>query len=234
MKNKLILYHGSREIVGKPALSQSNPQNDYGKGFYCTESIELAKEWACVTTDNGYVNSYEIDVSALNVFNLSESKYNILNWLALLLKNRAFVTSAPIAQEAKVYIIDTFLIDTSGADIIIGYRADDSYFSFARDFVNNIISLKQLARAMFLGNLGEQVVLMSGKAFAAILHTGYQPVDGKIYNPKRRLRDRQARDEYLNVGRKVKAISNDDLFIADIIRGGIKNDDARIQRVVPR
>ena len=87
---------------------------------------------------------------------------------------------------------------------------------------------------MFLGNLGEQVFLMSEKAFAAIQHTGHQPVDGKIYNPKRTLRDRQARDEYLNVGRKVKAISNDDLFIADIIRGGIKNDDTRIQRVIPR
>jgi len=233
MKNKLVLYHGSREIIEKPSLQKSNPQNDYGKGFYCTESIELAREWACATTDNGYVNSYTIDVSALTVFNLSDGRYNILNWLALLLKNRAFVTSAPLAQEAKAYIIDMFSVNTSGADIIIGYRADDSYFSFARDFVNNTISLKQLTRAMFLGKLGEQVVLMSDKAFAVAVHTGYQVVDGRVYNLKRVLRDKNARDEYLNVGRKVTAISNDDLFIADIIRGGIKNDDARIQRILP-
>ena len=233
MKSKLTLYHGSREIVEMPSLSKSNPQNDYGKGFYCTENIELAKEWACVTADDGYVNLYEIDVSSLAVLNLSEDKYNILNWLALLLKNRAFVTSVPIAQEAKAYIVAHFSVDTSGADIVIGYRADDSYFSFAKDFVNNTISLSQLTRAMFLGNLGEQIVLMSDKAFAAIVHTGYKVVDGKVYNPKRVLRDRQARDEYLSSGRKATSISSDDLFIVDIIRGGIKNDDTRIQRIIP-
>ena len=234
MKNKLTLYHGSREIVEKPALTKSNPQNDYGRGFYCTESIELAKEWACATTDNGYVNSYEIDVSGLFVLKLSDNNYNILNWLALLLKNRAFVTSAPLALEAKGYIIDTFSVDTSAADIITGYRADDSYFSFARDFVNNLISLKQLAHAMFLGNLGQQVVLMSEKAFDAVAFTGSSIVDGKIYNPKRMLRDKQARDEYRTVGKSTKTNSLDDLFILDILRGGIQNDDARIQRVLPR
>lgn len=234
MKNNLILYHGSREIVEKPLLSKSNPQNDYGKGFYCTESIELAKEWACATTDGGYVNSYEINLSNLSVLRLSGNEYNILNWLALLLKNRAFLTAAPLALEAKEYLINTFSIDASHADVLIGYRADDSYFSFARDFVNNLISLKQLSRAMFLGNLGEQVVLISDKAFGSIVHTGHQFVDGRIYNPKRMLRDKQARNEYRNTGRNTKGNSLDDLFILDILRGGIKNGDVRIQRIVSK
>lgn len=232
MKNKLVLYHGSREIVAKPTLSKCNAKNDYGRGFYCTQSIDLAKEWACSTTENGYVNSYEIKVSALNIINLSERKYNILNWLALLLKNRTFVTSAPIAHEAKAYILDNFSIDTSGADIIIGHRADDSYFSFARDFVYNVIPLKHLVHSMFLGDLGEQVVLVSEQAFATILYTGHHSVEGKVYNLKRTLRDKQARDVYFNVVSKVKTISKDDLFISDIIRGGIKNDDTRIQRII--
>jgi len=234
MKNKFVLYHGSREIVEKPSLSKSSPQNDYGRGFYCTESIELAKEWACFSVDDGYVNSYKIDVSDLSVLNLSADKYNILNWLALLLKNRVFATTSPVSQEAKEYIIGNFSVDTSQADVIIGYRADDSYFSFAKDFVNNIITIKMLARAMFLGNLGEQVVLMSGKAFETILFAGHQQVDGKIYNAKRMLRDNKARDEYLSAGRKVNILSSDDLFIVDIIRGGIKNDDTRIQRIVSK
>ena len=29
-------------------------------------------------------------------------------------------------------------------DVIIGYRADDSYFAFAQDFLNNAISLNTL------------------------------------------------------------------------------------------
>ncbi|MCL2630553.1 MAG: DUF3990 domain-containing protein [Firmicutes bacterium] len=233
MKNKFTLFHGSREIIESPSLLKSNPQNDYGRGFYCTESIELAREWACFSTDDGYVNSYELDVTALRVLNLSDKKYNILNWLALLLKNRVFAITSPVSGQAKEYITVNFSVDTSDADVIIGYRADDSYFSFAKDFVNNNITVQMLASAMFLGNLGEQVVLMSGKAFETIRFTGHSPVDGKIYNAKRLLRDKKARDEYLSTGRKVSALSEGDLFIADIIRGGIKNNDARIQRIIP-
>ena len=50
-------------------------------------------------------------------------------------------------------------------DFIKGYRADDSYFSFAAAFLNNTISLSQLEKAMVLGKLGEQIVAKSEKAF---------------------------------------------------------------------
>ncbi|MDR0751002.1 MAG: DUF3990 domain-containing protein [Christensenellaceae bacterium] len=191
-------------------------------------------EWACTTNNNGNVNSYEINISSLTIFNLSDGKYNILNWLALLLKNRVFSTTNPLALEAKKYIINTFSVDTSSADIIIGYRADDSCFSFARDFVNNLISLNQLAIAMFLGDLGQQIVIVSDEAFASIRYTGRQPVDGKIYNSKRMLRDQHARDKYQSVRQNTKASSLDNLYILDILRGEIKNDDTRIQRIVPQ
>ena len=46
--NKLILYHGSSEIVQAPVFGKGKSYNDYGRGFYCTEYIELAKEWACM------------------------------------------------------------------------------------------------------------------------------------------------------------------------------------------
>ena len=42
-----ILYHGSLEIISTPMYGQGKVYNDYGQGFYCTESLELAKEWSC-------------------------------------------------------------------------------------------------------------------------------------------------------------------------------------------
>ena len=39
---KKILYHGSQVIVEKPEYGKGARNNDYGKGFYCTEEIELA------------------------------------------------------------------------------------------------------------------------------------------------------------------------------------------------
>ena len=45
MKKKIIIYHGSQQIVEKPRFGIGKKYNDYGQGFYCTENIELAKEF---------------------------------------------------------------------------------------------------------------------------------------------------------------------------------------------
>lgn len=72
------------------------------------------------------------------------------------------------AREGLRYLLDNCLIDISPYDVIRGYRADDSYFSFARQFVSGMISLRQLQRIMRLGDLGIQYALMSECAFSAI------------------------------------------------------------------
>ena len=39
------LYHGSCDIIEKPVFGKGKRYNDYGLGFYCTDSLEMAKEW---------------------------------------------------------------------------------------------------------------------------------------------------------------------------------------------
>ena len=134
MAKKIVVYHGSSKIKEKPIWGVGNPNNDYGLGFYCTESIELAKEWACSTETDGYANKYELDLSDLSVISLTSGEFNILNWLFILLENRKFRISGGIAKQAKEYIFDNFSVDYKSYDIIKGYRADDSYFSFATAF----------------------------------------------------------------------------------------------------
>ena len=75
---------------------------------------------------------------------LTGGEYHILNWLYVLLENRKFRITGDVAKRAKEYISENFLVDYKSYDIIIGYRADDSYFSFASAFLNNTISLTQL------------------------------------------------------------------------------------------
>ena len=68
----MILYHGSPFIIEKPELSKGKVSNDYGQGFYCTENIEMAREWACKGKEPpAFVNIYEVDLSGLKVLNLS-------------------------------------------------------------------------------------------------------------------------------------------------------------------
>lgn len=225
-----ILYHGSENIIEKPAFGKGNTHNDYGLGFYCTQNLELAKEWACKTQSGGYANKYSIDTSDLTILNLSDNKYTILNWIALLLKNRMFSTNSPIAADGKKYLIENFSPKTNDFDIIIGYRADDSYFSFAQDFLNNTISIKQLNRAMKLGNLGEQFVLISEKAFNLLNFENAETADGKSYLPKKQKRDNDARNAYLK--RERNLINSDDIFLIDILRKELKPNDTSLQRIL--
>lgn len=220
------LYHGSENIIEKPVYGKGARYNDYGKGFYCTENIELAKEWACAKQKNGYANIYDLDLSELNVLNLNSASYNILNWLAILADNRTYWQNGSIAEPAKNYIKENFLPDISAYDVIIGYRSDDSYFSFAQDFVSGVISLQKLMQAMRLGKLGEQIMLKSQKAFAQIQFTGYENADAEEYYIKKNEREREARRQYRR-NKKEQADVNE-LFILDIMREEIKNGDARL------
>ena len=224
----MILYHGSPEIVEVPIYGKGSETNDYGRGFYCTEIAELAKEWACPTVKDGFSNKYEFDLSDLKVLYLNKEGYNILNWIAILLNNRKFPKRSPIARQASKYILEEFLPDISGYDVIWGYRADDSYFSYAKDFLNNTISVNQLSQAMKLGELGEQVVLMSPKAFEKIKFLEYEIVDGSIYNPRRMDRENRARTAYLDNHGADFEISQGDLFVRDIISQKVKNDDPHL------
>ena len=231
--NTKILYHGSKEIIENPTLKGGKETNDYGYGFYCTENIELANEWACPDNNDGYANKYELDMTGLNVLNLTKPEYNILNWMALLLQFRIPKGMTPNDEMAREYILKNFSIDLTKVDVIIGYRADDSYFSFARDFLKNTITVAQLSRAMELGKLGIQVVLHSEKAFEQLKYIESTIADNETYYTKRRARDLMAKEEYREAT-KLSSVTQDDLFIMDIIRQEVKNDDPRIQRNISR
>ena len=228
---KIELLHGSDHVIKKPELGLGKINNDYGQGFYCTENPSMAKEWACKNNTDGFVNKYVLDMEGLKVLNLLDGDYNILHWMALLLKNRTFRLSNEIAVDARDYIIDNFLIDLSDYDIVIGYRADDSYFSFAEAFVQNGLSLRSLNAALRLGKLGTQVVLVSEKAFKKLSYEGEEIAEKNIYYPKFVDRDSGARNTYRKEIKK-KPSYKDDIFVLDILREEMKSDDARIQRIV--
>lgn len=223
---KVLLYHGSTKVIEKPELWIGNPKNDYGLGFYCTENQELAKEWASTEASDGFANSYELDLYGLRILYLNKKPYHILNWLAILLKNRTFLLSQGLPIDARDYIFENFLPKYEDYDVIVGYRADDSYFSFANAFLNNTISLEQLREAMYLGKLGEQVVIKSQKAFNALKYLGSEPVASSQYYPKRQARDCQARNDFQRM--KSQVSSADAIYMIDILRQKWTNNDARL------
>ena len=220
------IYHGSKDIIKKPLFGIGKKYNDYGLGFYCTESIELAKEWAVDINRDGFANIYELDIKDLRILNLNDKKYNILHWLTILLENRIFDIHSSLAYEGREYLLKNFKINYEDYDVIIGYRADDSYFAFAQDFLNGSISYKQLNNALLLGKLGNQIVLKSKKAFNKIEFIDYIKVDKDKYYPIKENRDKLARREYFNNERNKR--QKGDINIINIIDEEMKENDPRL------
>ena len=229
--SKIELLHGSDHVIEKPDFRLGKTNNDYGRGFYCTRELPMAMEWACKQNTDGFVNKYSFEQDTLTILNLIEGEYNILHWMALLLKNRTFRLSNEIAIDARDYIIENFSIDLKDYDVVIGYRADDSYFSFAESFVQNGLSLRGLNQALRLGKLGEQTVLISEKAFSNLTFEGVELADKTIYYPKFIKRDSGAGETYKKEIRNSRSYK-DDVFVLDILREEMKNDDPRIQRIL--
>lgn len=223
----MIIYHGSRDIIERPRYGMGRPHNDYGLGFYCTEELVMAQEWAVDEGRDGFANSYALDTRGLSILRLGSDAYTTLHWLAMLLENREFDMPSALAAEAKDYLLDRFSVPYRESDIVIGYRADDSYFSFAQDFLNGTIHYRQLTQAMHLGKLGQQVVLKSERSFERLSFCKAIPADSKTWFPRKQQRDRIARHAYRDVTMEKR--KKDDLFILTILNEEIGPDDPRLR-----
>ncbi len=83
---------------------------------------------------------------------------------------------------------------------------------------------------MRLGKLGEQIVLKSKFAFDRIQYEGFDIAEKDKYYVLRKFRDDEANQLYLDMLEE----EDDGLYIQDIMRGGIRNDDPRIPRNLPK
>lgn len=191
---KIILYHGSPNKVVVPQFGFGEGKHDYGKGFYLTENIELAKEWAVCRPDetNGWVHKYELETDDLRILDFQE--HNILSWLAELMKHRDASDSRRYKVLSKKFIAE-YGIDTSEYDVIKGWRANASYFYIAKEFVRDNIDIEILEELLSLGGLGIQYCIKSELAYSKLAEIDDGPisVDYSEFNEKYNERDIIAR-----------------------------------------
>jgi hypothetical protein len=222
----MVLYHGSQYRIEKPVFGGGRAANDYGRGFYCTESESLACEWAVSEKHDGYANCYEFKDNGLSILNLNGTGYTILHWLAVLLEHRTFDTRYGLSTLAKQYLTENFHVDVEAYDVIRGYRADDSYFSFAQDFISGAISYPQLTAAMRLGKLGEQIVVKSRRAFSRLKFISAKEAIREDWLDAKESRDSSARRDYFDVRKTPYRL--EDISIQQIIQERIVPSDPRL------
>ena len=221
MENKkMILYHGSANIIEKPIFKGGSDKNDFGNGFYCTDDLILAKEWGATKDGRGFANEYEFDLSNISIFDLT--KYDSFVWISVLLKNRDIAISSPLMAKNIEFLHKRYYPqDIEDADIVIGYRADDSYFTWAKDFTRNAIDIDQLEQAMNLNNLGLQYFIQSKQAFEHLSFVKAHEVEHRGYFNQRKAKESEANKKYMDIlerGYSKAAILCSDLQIIDPIQ----------------
>ena len=219
-QSEITLYHGTKDRSMKPKFGFDNPNNDYGSGFYTTPDSNLGREWAyCQYTsgNKGYLFTYKLDLTGLNVLDLT--KVDSLHWIAELAYNRKINTirKEVLAENIKEFI-RKYKIDTSGYDVIIGYRADDSYFTYASDFLSGAIYKDTVDKALRYGDLGIQVFIKSKKAFDHLKQVGTAEAVDESYKEKYIKREKAAKDKYKQ-DKLFEAASRDKRTINDFLGG---------------
>lgn len=196
-RNIITVYHGSQIKDFKPKYGLGEDKHDYGKGFYLTQNLELAKEWAVSINDReGWVHTYHLDITDLTIFNFN--KVDSMCWLAELMKHRDADSSARYKRMSKLFI-EKYSVDTSKYDIIYGWRADSSYFSIAKRFVRNEIDYTLIAELFHLGDLDNQICLKSKAAFNVLTEVTQVLRVDKSYGIAYLSRDNDARIKMNNL-----------------------------------
>ena len=191
----LTFYHGSAVESVTPTFGLGDERHDYGRGFYLSDDLSLAKEWAVCRPDaqNGWVHAFRIVDRGLSVMDFQE--LGVLAWMAELMKHREAGKSRRFNMLTQKFIAK-YGVDSSGYDVIRGWRANASYFYIVTEFVHDEIDVDILEELLMLGGLGIQYCIKSSRAFAALEKVdGYpRPVPYGDHNAKYNERDKQARD----------------------------------------
>jgi len=160
----MVLYHGSQVEKFTPTFGLGKEQHDFGKGFYLTDSPTLAQEWSVCRPDahDGWVHAFDLDTDGLKVFDFRSA--NPLAWVAELMKHRDADDSAAYHRRAAVFV-QKYRVDVSDADVIVGWRADASYFYIVKAFVRGDVDVDCLPQLLKLGGFGVQYVVKSQAAY---------------------------------------------------------------------
>lgn len=193
---KLILFHGTPDRIVVPTFRKGEEKHDYGQGFYLSESIDLAKEWAVCrpNEEKGWVHKYELETDGLRILDFQDK--GVLPWLAELMKHRDAADSKRYRMLAKKFI-EKYGIDTESYDVIRGWRANASYFYIAKEFVRDNIDMDILEELLSLGGLGIQYCIKTELAYSGLheVEEDLLEVPYAEFNEKYNQRDLTARQK---------------------------------------
>lgn len=192
-KNHSILFHGAKtNIEGKLSLAKSKPNNDFGKGFYCGESLEQSAMFVA-SFPNSSLYIIDFDSSGLTSKRFSVNQ----DWMLAIAYFRG-----RLEKFKNSTLVKKIREEISTVDYIIAPIADNRMFEIIDSFIEGEITDEQCTHSLSATNLGNQYVFVSEKALqqAKILEHCYLSEAEK--------------NSYLESKKETSSINNDKVKIA--------------------
>lgn len=154
-----ILFHGSKEgISGALALDKSLPKKDFGKGFYCGESLGQSVSFVAGLPDSSaYIFSFDPQGLRKEEFEVDQE------WMltiAYFREQLGAFQNHPLVQKGVRRLL--------ASDYVVAPIADNRMFELIGRFVDGEITDVQCKHCLSATSLGKQYVLLSPRALSQL------------------------------------------------------------------
>lgn len=194
-RNSIILFHGAKTYIdGRISIEKSKRTNDFGRGFYCGESLEQSAM---------FVANYPESSLYILEFDKTDLSYTQLNvdrdWMLLIAYFRN-----KLNDYAKHPVILDLLSKLEGVDYIVAPIADNRMFEIIDSFIDGEITDVQCQHCLSATNLGNQYVFVTDKALSQlqILRHCYLASDEKSYYLSYKQEESRVGNDKVKVARK--------------------------------
>ena len=194
-RNSIILFHGAKTYIdGRISIEKSKSTNDFGRGFYCGESLEQSAM---------FVANYPESSLYILEFDKTDLSYTQLNvdrdWMLLIAYFRN-----KLNDYAKYPVILDLLSKLEGVDYIVAPIADNRMFEIIDSFIDGEITDVQCQHCLSATNLGNQYVFVTDKALSQlqILRHCYLASDEKSYYLSYKQEESRVGNDKVKVARK--------------------------------
>lgn len=149
------LFHGAKaNIEGKLSLAYSRPENDFGRGFYCGETLEQSAMFV-----SGYPNSsiyiFEFDTKGLDSLTYHVDR----DWMLTIAWFRG-----KLQDYSDSSLVQHLIHKLEGVDYIVAPIADNRMFEILNNFIDGEITDIQCQHCLSATSLGSQYVMLTDKA----------------------------------------------------------------------
>ena len=155
LENHVLLFHGAKtDISGDISVEKSRKNNDFGRGFYCGESLEQS---AMFVSNFPHASLYILDFDKTGMRELRLGVEQ--DWMLMI----AFFRGKLTAYENHP-MIRRILNRLNGIDYVVAPIADNRMFQIIDSFIEGEITDVQCQHCLSATNLGNQYVFLTQRA----------------------------------------------------------------------